>query len=225
MVKRSCVPWRIAWGILLSVGSCDPACRKLRWSLATAVIENFSDEKSVNMQVEKIVCNSCAAPLEVSTTTQFATCRHCGTKLSIQRTETATFTEVLEGLTAKTDQLSEQVNSLAGFTELAALDREWELERQNYMVSTRNGARHIPSQAGSIGGGIAITIFGCFWTVLAQTITSFIPVLNIVFPLFGVVFVIVGIASSISSYTKAGGYRQAEQRYRQRRVEIQNRVR
>jgi DNA-directed RNA polymerase subunit RPC12/RpoP len=103
------------------------------------------------MQVENIACNSCGAPLEVSATTQFATCRHCGAKLSIQRTNTAIFTEILEKLTTKTDQLSEQVNNLSDLNELAALDREWEMEREHYMVTTKHGGRHIPSEAGSIG--------------------------------------------------------------------------
>lgn len=179
------------------------------------------------MQIERIACNSCGAPLEVSATTKFVTCRHCGMKLSIQRTETATFTEILDLLTIKTDQLSEQVNNIAGYTELAALDREWELERQNYMVTTKHGGKHIPSEAGSIGGGIAITLFGCVWTFMAFTITSFIPIpiLHFVFPLFGMIFIFGGIASSISSYNKAGDYRRAEQRYRQRRTEIQIRDR
>jgi hypothetical protein len=93
------------------------------------------DQKSADMQIENIACNSCGAPLEVSATTQFATCRHCGAKLSIQRTDTAVFTEILEKLTTKTDQLSEQVNNLSGLTEIAALDREWELEREKYLVT------------------------------------------------------------------------------------------
>lgn len=182
------------------------------------------------MQIEKIACNSCGAPLEVATTTQFVTCRHCGMKLSIQRTDTATFTEILNQLTAKTDQLSEQVDNLAGYTELAALDREWELERQNYMVTGKHGT-HIPSEAGSIGGGMVVTLFGCFWTIMAFTITSRAPsigpfaIVKVAFPLLGAVFVIFGIVSSITSFTKAGNYRRAEQRYRQRRAEMQSRDR
>jgi len=45
------------------------------------------------------------------------------------------------------------------------------------------------------------------------------------FPLFGMIFVIGGIVSSISSYNKAGDYRRAQQRYRQRREEIRSRAR
>jgi hypothetical protein len=183
------------------------------------------------MQVEKISCNSCGAPLEVAETTQFATCRHCGAKLSIQRTDTATFTEVLEQLAAKTDQLSEQVQSLTGHSELAALDREWQMDRENYMVTRRDGARHIPSEAGAIGGGIAITIFGCVWIGMASSMNSMGPSFgpssfaDNVFPLFGFVFIIVGIVASFISFNKAGDHRRAQQRYRRRRAEIQNRSR
>lgn len=169
--------------------------------------------------------------MEVSATTQFATCRHCGAKLSIQRTDTAVFTEILEKLTTKTDQLSEQVNNLSGLTEIAALDRKWELERENYMVTTKHGGRHIPSEAGAIGSGVAVAVFGCFWTVTAFTMTSGMPtfgpsrIFASGFPLFGVIFVIVGIVSSFLSYNKASGYRRAQQRYRRRREEIQRRTR
>ena len=93
------------------------------------------------MQLEKIACNSCGAPLEVAGTARFATCRHCGTQLSIQRTETATFTEVIEKLAATTEELSEKINTLTGHSELAALDREWELERQKYLVTGKDGDR------------------------------------------------------------------------------------
>ena len=183
------------------------------------------------MQVENIACNSCGAPLEVAATTQFATCRHCGAQLSIQRTDTAVFTEILEKLTTKTDQLSEQVSNLSGLTEVAALDREWEQERENYMVTTQHGRRHIPSEAGSIGSGVAIAVFGCLWTVTAFTMSSDMPSFGpagfaeSAFPFFGVIFVIVGIVSSIFSYNKASDYRRAQQRYRRRREEIQRRTR
>ena len=179
------------------------------------------------MQIENIACNSCGAPLEVSATTQFATCRHCGAKLSIQRTDTAIFTEILEKLTTKTDQLSEQVNNLSGLTEVAALDREWELEREKYLVPGKHGRKHIPTEAGAIGGGIATTLFGCFWTAMAFGITSMAPsvgpfaIAKVGFPLFGLIAVIAGIVSSLNAYFKAGDYCRAEIEYRLRRAAIQ----
>ena len=194
-------------------------------------VEKFLVGMHAGMQIEKISCNSCGAPLEVAATTQFATCRHCGAKLSIQRTETATFTEVLAQLASKTDQLSEQVQNLTGHSELAALDREWQMDRENYMVTRQDGARHIPSEAGAIGGGIAITIFGCVWIGMASSMNSMGPSFGAssfadnAFPLFGFVFIIAGIVASVFSYNKAGDYRRAQQRYRRRRAEIQNRSR
>ena len=95
-----------------------------------------------------------------------------------------------------------------------------------YLVIAKHGGKPIPSEAGSIGGGIAITLFGCVWTFMAFTITSFIPIpiLHFIFPLFGMIFVIGGIASSISSYNNAGNDRRAQHRYHQRRSEIQSRT-
>ena len=194
-------------------------------------VENSMIGKQASMQVEKVSCNSCGAPLEVADTTQFATCRHCGATLSIQRTDTATFTEVLEQLAVKTDELSQQVQSLTGHSELAALDHEWQMEREKYMVTRQDGARHIPSEAGAIGGGIAITIFGCVWIGMASSMNSMDPsfgpssIADNAFPLFGLVFIIVGIVASVIAYNKAGDHRRAQQRYRRRRTEIQNRSR
>jgi predicted RNA-binding Zn-ribbon protein involved in translation (DUF1610 family) len=65
----------------------------MRLQYGEIFVEKLLGGKQTGMQVEKISCNSCGAPLEVAETTQFATCRHCGAKLSIQRTDTATFTE------------------------------------------------------------------------------------------------------------------------------------
>lgn len=59
---------------------------------------------------------------------------------------------------------------------------------------------------------------------MAFFVTSAIPIINIIFPLFGIVFVIGGIASGLASYNKAGGYRRAYELYRRRREEIQRRA-
>jgi predicted phage tail protein len=179
------------------------------------------------MQMEKIACNSCGAPLEVAATARFATCRHCGIQLSIQRTETATFTEAVDKLTATTEELSEKINTLTGHSELAVLDREWEMEQQQYLVTGKHGRVSIPTETGAIGGGIFITLFGGLWTVMAFSITSMAPsfgpfaIAKLVFPLFGIVFVVGGIFASITAWNKAEQYRHAERRYKNRRTELQ----
>jgi predicted phage tail protein len=160
----------------------------------------------------------------VPDTAQFVTCNHCATQLRIQRTSDVTFTEQLDRLAQQTEQLSERINELSAQNEVAAIDREWELERENYMVTDKNKGRHIPTRAGSLTGGIVVTVFGCFWTAMAFGITSFMPfpVVGTIFPLFGVVFVIFGIVTTISAYSKAEAYEDAHRRYQRRRSELLN---
>ena len=99
--------------------------------------------------------------------------------------------------------------------DVARLDREWELERENYMVAGRYGGRHIPSAGVSILGGVFVGAFGIFWTIMASSMGA--PVF---FPIFGVLFVLFGIGMSIYSVTKATGYRAAHEQYRARRAKL-----
>jgi len=54
-------------------------------------------------------------------------------------------------------------------------------------------------------GGVVAVVFGIFWTVLAFTITqgSPFPFVHFFFPLFGVLFVIMGIAKVIYAISNA----------------------
>jgi DNA-directed RNA polymerase subunit RPC12/RpoP len=173
------------------------------------------------MKLDQISCNNCGAPLEVPEGTNFASCRHCGSRLAVRRTESASFTEVI------TD-LKEQVEKLTRQNEIDALDREWEAEKERFMVTGKHGHRHLPTRTGSLAGGIMITVFGIFWTAMAAGIAGFtgrfgggpFGRLFSCFPLFGVVFIVFGIGMSIISYNKAGEYEKALRRYNQRREEM-----
>jgi hypothetical protein len=101
--------------------------------------------------------------------------------------------------------------------ELQAVDREWTIEREQYMETGRNGGRYIPERGSSLVGGIIFTIFGVGWTVSAASMGA--PVL---FPVFGVLFVIFGIGLSVRSYVKAEQYEQAHQKYRRRRARLRD---
>jgi hypothetical protein len=112
--------------------------------------------------------------------------------------------------------------------ELAQLDREWELARESYMVTGKHGHRYIPTQAGSVVVGVVIGLFGAFWTAMAAGITGGMAGhgppgaggLVSLFPLFGILFIVVGVGMSIYSFTRATEYAKAEQRYLQRRAEL-----
>ena len=121
--------------------------------------------------------------------------------------------------TATLDHLEE----LKSHNELAQLDREWELERENYMVVGRYGAKYIPGKASSVFGGLFIVGFGIFWTTMAASITGLGDAGPFsVFPLFGVLFILFGTVMSVTAFVKASKYKEAQQRYQRRRRELLN---
>ena len=177
------------------------------------------------MKLEKVVCNSCAAPLEIPESANFIRCNHCSTQLAVRRNQNITFTEQMEELadraeelSDRTAELSEQVESLRIQNEIASLDREWEQERRTYMVRGKHGHQHIPSELGSIAGGIIAVVFGIFWTSQAAQMAGG------GFAAFGVLFILVGIGTSIYGFVKAGRYREAKERYSRRRRELESQL-
>lgn len=63
-----------------------------------------------------------------------------------------------------------------------------------------------PSAMGAAGSLVAI-VFGVFWTIMAYTITKDapFPMVGIIFPAFGVLFIIMGIIQTIYHYKNATG--------------------
>ncbi|WP_425398458.1 hypothetical protein [Aeoliella sp.] len=101
------------------------------------------------------------------------------------------------------------------------LDREWELERENYMVANKYGVRRMPTKAGSAFGGLMLAGFGVFWTIMAAGIAGGAPGgIGFVFPLFGVLFIVFGVGASIHAFSKADAYNKAQRRYRRRRQDL-----
>ena len=115
----------------------------------------------------------------------------------------------------------QHLEAIKAQNEVAQLDRAWELERENYMITGRYGSRHIPTRTSSVFGGLFIVGFGIFWTIIAlgMTLAARSPLL-LIFPLFGVMFVLGGAFMSISAFFKAGKYQQAYESYQSRRQEL-----
>ena len=91
------------------------------------------------MQLESLNCNNCGAPLEVAATSNFVTCNHCSTRLAVRRTESSAFTEQLEDIGAKQDEMLNRLKRIERQTQLSDLDREWE----SNLWSQINMAKHI----------------------------------------------------------------------------------
>ncbi|WP_442505611.1 hypothetical protein SH528x_004407 [Novipirellula sp. SH528] len=171
--------------------------------------------------LESLTCNSCGAPMQVPESARFVKCNHCGAQLAVRRERDVTFTEAVDKLTETTQSLSDQVSQLTKNQEIANLDRRWETKRRNFMITGKNGNSHLPTEGGAVVGGIIAIVFGGFWTAMAFSITSHGPSgLASIFPLFGFVFIAVGIFSAIHANKKASEYKQAKRRYEQERSRL-----
>jgi hypothetical protein len=126
---------------------------------------------------------------------------------------------VLAGAPAAQDStrpgaMQEELDDLRLENEVARLDREWQLSRERYMVAGRYGNRYVPSRGQSVLGGVIVVAFGIFWTATAASMGAGL------FPLFGVIFILLGAGMSVYSYSKAGEYEEAYQKYQRRRAEL-----
>lgn len=180
------------------------------------------------MKLLALNCRHCSAPLQVPADAKFVTCSHCGSQLAVRKTGSVAYTETLEEIDRRTERMAEQLDDLHRKTGLAELDREWEIEREQYYITGKHGHRHLPTTTGSVAGGVMITVFGVIWTVIACGMGGFafqnapgpFGLIGGIFPLFGVVFVAFGIWNAIHGYQKAQQYEQAEGRYRRKRLEL-----
>jgi len=114
--------------------------------------------------------------------------------------------------------LQEHLEEIKEQNDVAALDRAWAAERERYMVTGRYGNRYIPNKASSLMVGFIVAIGGMMWTIMAENMGA--PAF---FPIFGVLFVLVGLGISIFSYMKADEYGKAYARYQQRRMKLDRR--
>lgn len=120
-----------------------------------------------------------------------------------------------------------QFNALRQQNEIAMLDREWDRGRERYMLSGRYGTRSVPSKGVAIGMGLVLLGFGTVWMVIALGIARVamqiigggaIGGAFLVFPMFGVLFLLISIFMAVDIYRKAVAYAEAEAAYRHRRA-------
>ena len=184
------------------------------------------------MQIESLQCNHCGAEIEVSPTTRFATCSHCGSKLAVVRTASAAYTELAEQVSQLSDRVREHLDRSEIRDTLADLDRQWDREKESFMIANKHGAKHIPTRSESAIAGTVVTIFGVFWTILALGISGagagmlgeggFGPfaLVPCIFPAFGILFIGLGIYQSMNAYDKATRYERAKSNYESRRRKL-----
>jgi len=167
-----------------------------------------------SVSVEELRCNNCGAPLQVPRSANFITCNHCHTQLAVRREGTASYTEALEQVSRQTEALTEQVRYLTYQNELAALDRQWETERQRYMIKDKHGNRRVPGEASSIIGGSLMGIMGLVFLGISASAGEGMP------GFMGVILLVGGIVAAIYGVSKAQAYRAAYRRFQTRRAAL-----
>jgi hypothetical protein len=91
------------------------------------------------------------------------------------------------------------------------------------MIAGNYGYRQVPTRGMSLISGVVIVAFGTLWTAMAATIVGgFEGSMGVFacFPLFGVLFILMGIGVSLYTYSRATQYEQAYQNYQRRRSEL-----
>jgi hypothetical protein len=171
------------------------------------------------MELTAVRCNHCGAPLQVGADTRFVTCKFCNTELAVKRTDNAAFTEAVAELAAKTDAMAGNLKVIELQNELERLDREWDLSREKFYVTTKAGGPQRPSPAAAIVSGVIGGIILLVWIGGALRLGA-----PSVFPLFGGLAMVALLVNVIRVVRRAGGLTQAEQDHQARRAELMVRI-
>ncbi|MEO1997276.1 MAG: hypothetical protein ABGZ17_18560 [Planctomycetaceae bacterium] len=164
------------------------------------------------MQLETLSCNSCGGPLEVPETVNYVTCTHCSSRLVIKRNSSATFTEQLDALEAQQDVVLEKLSRIERENRLVGLDRNWERDKQRYMIADKHGHKHEPSTLGVVGPLIAAACGIAFIFLASPAFGHMMP--------FGLIFVAIGVVIAIINRAKHRDFLAARRRYRKHRTAV-----
>ena len=158
------------------------------------------------MKLISLTCSHCGAPLEVPEEARFVTCTYCSSRLGVHRSGGAVYTEVLDVLERRTEKLAEDVETLKLQNQLERLDREWMMEREQYLVRGKHGGRHLPSKTGVMIMLVFVVGFGIFWMASAARI-GFVPAI------FGVFFIGFAVVTFVTMFSKADQYERRRRTY------------
>ncbi|MEZ6055706.1 MAG: hypothetical protein R3C01_03285 [Planctomycetaceae bacterium] len=155
------------------------------------------------MELESLTCNNCGGPLEVPSGVDHIRCNHCQSQLVVRRAASVTYTELIQQVADRTEQLTDHVVRLTYENELNRLDQEWEKERDSLMVHSKNGRKSEPSGSSALLIAIMSIVGGLIATTQAGPI--------------GILFMGIGLVVSGVMYLNALAFREAENRHRLRR--------
>jgi hypothetical protein len=146
-------------------------------------------------------------PLEVPVEAEAITCAGCGTRLEVRRFGGAIYTVLVDVATEPGEVLHP----------IEQLDRDWDVNRQQYMIEDPLGNLHDPT-ASSVGLlAMALVAGGTVCLLIAVILESAMSWL-----LIGVGLVIAGIWLGVFLRGKARAYLEAETNYRAQRLWLES---
>lgn len=119
------------------------------------------------------------------------------------------------------DDIQNQLEEITRQQEAARIDREWEREREGYLMTGRAGGgkygggysyQYVPTVGGAIWTGLVAVFGGVLWMGFVFSSGGG------AFGLFGLVFLVFGLGFAFYQYTQAVAYEQAEADYKRRRA-------
>lgn len=116
-------------------------------------------------------CNNCGAGLQAPRHTQFVTCKYCQSQLAVKQSETAVYTEVIGEIQEAVAEIHENVEVIRLQNELERLDREWDSEKDQYLIASRTGKQE-PTASAFIWPGVILILFSLFTFAVTLNSTS-----------------------------------------------------
>lgn len=174
------------------------------------------------MEITSLKCNHCGANLQIKPEIKFFNCSFCGSSLTIKKSGNTIFTEVLGEIKEDTEIIKDNSEVILLEKEIARLDREWLLEREQYKINGGNGIVYYPDENSShniytpvIVIVVMIIGLGMFFSIRTSHMKP--PILAFIFPF---ILLIIFTFQVVLQNGKKEKYNFAKQNYTNKRQDL-----
>ncbi|MBA2113130.1 hypothetical protein HOV93_02780 [Planctomycetes bacterium FF15] len=147
------------------------------------------------------------------------TCLHCGTQLAVVHEGGAAYTEKLDQLVERTEQIEGKVDAMHREQKIAALDREWQAKQESLKVRSKNGIPHLPSKVKGLVSVVLGVFVGMFIFCLGAG-ASDTGGPGVIFSVIGAAAILLITGSGFWQYQRAEAYEKAKREYGRQRQQL-----
>lgn len=182
-----------------------------------------NSKSSFDVNIRKICCQACGADLQIHEGIRYVTCNYCNARLEVVCNDSVTHTRLLDQIEKTTQSMAGNLKVIELQNDLERLDREWQMEREKWLIRGKNGNLYEPSETSHVFGGFMAVCMG-IGVMSFSTIGSTSIFFSLFGLVFGLVFVGMGLNSIVRGGDKASGYKSVLQTYEQRRSMLIQRI-